>query len=111
MTVIFQVYGGNNFLVRVYRTYFKAKSTLISRWRGNPVLTIVLIGLPFGFLCFILYSCCCADILDAEGDDDESKYLNTTHVKFAIVKLDEQLKKKFYLTVKIKKFTIVKVLL
>lgn len=42
-------------------------------WRGNPVLTTVLFGLPLGFLSLILYSICCADILDAEEEEDEGK--------------------------------------
>ncbi|KAG5879522.1 hypothetical protein JTB14_029888 [Gonioctena quinquepunctata] len=65
------VYGGNNFAVRLYRSYFTARSTLADRWRGNPALTTVLLGLPLGFLSFIFYSCCCANILDAEEDDEE----------------------------------------
>lgn len=38
-------------------------------WRGNPVLTTVLFGLPLGFLSLILYSMCCQDILDAEDEE------------------------------------------
>nr|XP_023013921.1 protein disulfide-isomerase TMX3-like [Leptinotarsa decemlineata] len=65
------LYGGNDLAVRLYRSYFKARTTLGDRWRGNPVLTTVLLALPMGFLSFILYSCCCANILDAEEDDEE----------------------------------------
>ncbi|XP_050498374.1 protein disulfide-isomerase TMX3-like [Diabrotica virgifera virgifera] len=65
------VYGGNDLAVRMYRSYFKARTTLSDRWRGNPVLTTVLLGLPLGFLSFILYSCCCANILDADEDEEE----------------------------------------
>lgn len=71
-----QAYGGDDLVVRLYRTYFRTRSTLADRWRGNPVLTTVLLGLPLGFLCFILYSCCCSDILDAEEDDEEGIVLN-----------------------------------
>ena len=42
-------------------------------WRGNPVLTTVLFGLPFGFLCLICYSICCADIMDADDEDEEEE--------------------------------------
>lgn len=38
-------------------------------WRGNPVLTALVFGLPLGFLSLICYSVCCADILDAEEED------------------------------------------
>lgn len=40
-------------------------------WRGNPVLTSVIFGLPMGFLSLIMYSICCADILDADEEDDD----------------------------------------
>ena len=40
-------------------------------WRGNPVLTALLIGLPMGFLSLIFYSICCADIMDADEEEDE----------------------------------------
>ncbi|CAG9859452.1 unnamed protein product [Phyllotreta striolata] len=65
------VYGGDHLSMRLYRTYFKARTTLADRWKGNPVLTTVLLGLPLGFFTFILYSCCCANILDADEDEEE----------------------------------------
>ena len=40
-------------------------------WRGNPALTAVLFGLPMGFFSLICYSICCADIMDAEEDEDD----------------------------------------
>ena len=40
-------------------------------WRGNPALTAVLFGLPLGFFSLICYSICCADIMDAEEEDDD----------------------------------------
>jgi thioredoxin domain-containing protein 10 len=42
-------------------------------WRGNPVLTSVLFGLPLAFLSLILYSICCADIMDANDEEDEAQ--------------------------------------
>ncbi|XP_066992265.1 protein disulfide-isomerase TMX3 isoform X2 [Anabrus simplex] len=70
------MYGGNTLPVRLYRTYFEARSSLADMWMGNPVLTTVLFGLPLGFLTLICYSICCADIMDA---DDEEEY--ATHEK------------------------------
>lgn len=64
------IYGGNTLLVRLYRNYFEAKQSLRDIWRGNPVLTSVLFGLPLGFLSLIVYSICCADIMDADEDDE-----------------------------------------
>ncbi|XP_021924903.1 protein disulfide-isomerase TMX3 isoform X2 [Zootermopsis nevadensis] len=63
-------YGGNTLPVRLYRTYFKARTSLAEMWYGNPVLTAVLFGLPLGFLSLICYSICCADIMDANDEED-----------------------------------------
>jgi len=67
--------GGNRFHTRLYRAYFETKKLLRDMWKGNPILTCVLFGLPLGFLSLIVYSIFCADILDAdeEGDDHEKK--------------------------------------
>ncbi|KAF9418983.1 hypothetical protein HW555_004310 [Spodoptera exigua] len=62
-------YGGNSWPVRFYRGFFEARTTLTNMWRGNPVLTALVFGLPLGFLSLICYSVCCADILDAEEED------------------------------------------
>jgi thioredoxin domain-containing protein 10 len=43
-------------------------------WRGNPVLTALVFGLPLGFLSLICYSVCCADILDAEEEETQGMY-------------------------------------
>ncbi|XP_017778082.1 PREDICTED: protein disulfide-isomerase TMX3 [Nicrophorus vespilloides] len=67
-------YGGNSYTVQLYRYYFEARSSLAEMWRGNPVLTTVLFGLPFGFLSLILYSICCSDILDADEEEDEDSH-------------------------------------
>ncbi|GLV33639.1 Thioredoxin-related transmembrane protein 3 [Carabus blaptoides fortunei] len=64
------IYGGNTLPVRLYRMYFEARTSLADMWLGNPVLTTVLFGLPIGFLSLILYSICCADILDADEEDE-----------------------------------------
>ncbi|CAB3251724.1 unnamed protein product [Arctia plantaginis] len=62
-------YGGNSWPVQLYRGFFEARTTLTSMWRGNPVLTALVFGLPLGFLSLICYSVCCADILDADEDE------------------------------------------
>ncbi|XP_065213681.1 protein disulfide-isomerase TMX3 [Planococcus citri] len=64
-----KTYGGNHFFISLYRMYFEVLSNLSEMWKGNPVLTAVVFGLPLGFLSLICYSICCADILDA--DDEE----------------------------------------
>lgn len=67
-----QVYGGNSYAVRMYRAYFEAKKSLKEMWRGNPVLTSVLFGLPLGFLSLILYSIFCGDCLDAPEEEEDT---------------------------------------
>ncbi|XP_045766914.1 protein disulfide-isomerase TMX3 [Maniola jurtina] len=69
-------YGGNNWIVRMYRGFFEARITLMNMWRGNPVLTALVFGLPLGFLSLICYSICCADILDADEEE-----ITETHEK------------------------------
>ena len=64
-------YGGQSWLVRLYRAFYEAKTSLFDMWRGNPVLTSVLLGLPLGFLSLIFYSICCADIMDADEEEEE----------------------------------------
>lgn len=61
----------HNVFCRLYRAYYEAKSSFIEMWRGNPALTAVLFGLPMGFFSLICYSICCADIMDAEEEDDD----------------------------------------
>lgn len=51
------------------------KTILISMWKGNPLLMMVLLGLPFGFLSLICYGICCPDILDADDDEDGNSFL------------------------------------
>lgn len=38
---------------------------------GNPVLTTILFGLPFGFLSLICYSVFCGGSVEEEGDGEE----------------------------------------
>ena len=53
------------------RMYYEATTAVAGMWYGNPVLTCVIFGLPFGFLSLICYSIFCADIMDAAEDDEE----------------------------------------
>jgi len=67
-------YGGSSWLVRLYRSFYEGRTALYEMWRGNPVLTAVLLGLPLGFLSLIFYSICCADIMDAEEEEEDEEY-------------------------------------
>lgn len=69
-------------MIRIYRTYFEMKRFLVEMWRGNPILTAVLFGLPLGFLSLIMYSIFCADILDADEEDDEDgEFFSSSNVQ------------------------------
>lgn len=71
-------------LIRVYRSWFELRTTLSAMWMGNPILTMVLFGLPAGFLSLICYGICCPDILDAD-DDEEGKYKFTAKFTRTVV--------------------------
>jgi len=73
------VYGGSSYTVRLYRAYYEAKTNIAEMWKGNPALTAVLFGLPLGFFALICYSICCADIMDADEEEDEE--IETSHEK------------------------------
>merc|ERR1712226_664868 len=75
------VYGGSSYTVRLYRAYYEAKTNIYDMWRGNPALTAVLFGLPLGFFALICYSICCADIMDADEDEEELLEPDSTHEK------------------------------
>lgn len=80
-------------MVRLYRTYFEARTSLSDMWRGNPVLTTVLFGLPLGFLSLILYSICCSDILDADEEEEGKQCKNLLFNRFyLIISINVQLK-------------------
>lgn len=51
-------------------------------WRGNPVLTALVFGLPLGFLSLICYSICCADILDADDEEITGMSTISTSINF-----------------------------
>ncbi|XP_055941209.1 protein disulfide-isomerase TMX3-like isoform X2 [Argiope bruennichi] len=65
--------GGESFRYRLIRAYFGAKTALFGMWKGNPVLTTVLLGLPFGLFSIICYTSCCTDILAANEEDEEAE--------------------------------------
>jgi len=65
-----QAQGGTGFFARLNRMYYDSTTTFKGMWYGNPVLTTVILGLPLGFLTLICYSMWCADIMDANDDDN-----------------------------------------
>jgi hypothetical protein len=40
---------------------------------GNPILTLLLFGLPTAFLSIIIYASCFSDFLDAKEEDNEEE--------------------------------------
>ncbi|XP_054719575.1 protein disulfide-isomerase TMX3-like [Uloborus diversus] len=69
-----EAFGGETFFYRMYRGYYGARTSLIGMWKGNPVLTTVLLGLPLGLFSIICYTSCCSDILEATDEEEESEY-------------------------------------
>jgi len=72
-----KVYGGSSYFVGLYRAYYEVTTSVVEMWRGNPALASVLFGLPLGFFALICYSICCADIMDAEDEDEEEELINS----------------------------------
>lgn len=66
--------GGDTYFVRLRRAFFEVRKGLSDMWKGNPVLTTVILGLPCGFLSLILYSAFCGDcFVTSEEEDDHEK--------------------------------------
>lgn len=58
-------------------------------YKGNPILTVLVFGLPMIFLSIIIYSSCCSDVFEArdeeEDEDDEGKILNCYKTTIKII--------------------------
>lgn len=63
--------GGSSLWTRLYRSYYELTTNLGLMFSGNPVLTTILFGLPFGFLSLICYSVFCGGSVEEEGDGEE----------------------------------------
>lgn len=73
--------GGDTLFYKLYRNYYSMKTSLAGMWKGNPVLTTVLLGLPLGLFSIICYTTCCSDILEAGEDEDEQDTGDESHQK------------------------------
>ncbi|KAI7686917.1 Protein disulfide-isomerase TMX3 [Sarcoptes scabiei] len=63
-------YGGDTYPYRFARLGFDFVTTLVGMYHGNPVLTILLFGLPSSFLAIIIYMSCGSDLLDSRDEDE-----------------------------------------
>ncbi|XP_054164892.1 protein disulfide-isomerase TMX3-like [Oppia nitens] len=63
--------GGDRFWHRIQRMAFDTITSFVSMYYGNPVLTILLFGVPGAFLSIIIYTTCCSDIFDAKDEDND----------------------------------------
>lgn len=70
-TATFQ--GGNGYWPSAKRKVFDVISTVAEMYRGNPVLTVLLFGLPMTFFLFIMYSIFFSDFVDAPDDEEEEE--------------------------------------
>jgi len=66
--------GGDTYPMRVFRAFYQARASVEGMWKGNPILTALLFGLPAGFLTLICYSICCQDIMDADDEEEDFAY-------------------------------------
>ncbi|CAH1955897.1 unnamed protein product [Acanthoscelides obtectus] len=72
-------YGGNSFFTRIRRGIFDAYVAFSEIWSTNPILGMVLFGLPMTVLSFVIYTICCVDFdageqEEEEDDDDEDDH-------------------------------------
>ncbi|XP_015125051.1 protein disulfide-isomerase TMX3 [Diachasma alloeum] len=72
-------YGGNSILVQAYRLWFDIRTTLIGMWKGNPILTVVLLGLPTLFFSLICYIICCPNTLEGDDEEEEDEFSSHPH--------------------------------
>ena len=63
-------YGGDRYHHRLLRMAYDGWSSLGAMYRGNPLLTLLMFGLPLAFLSIIIYTSCCSDILDGKDGED-----------------------------------------
>ncbi len=68
-----QPFGGDTFWHRLRRVVYDTITSLVSMYYGNPILTLLLFGLPTAFLSIIIYASCFSDFLDAKEEDNEEE--------------------------------------
>ena len=68
-----QANGGDELYYRLMRMAFDGQSLIRSMYKGNPILTLFLFGLPLSFLSIIIYTSCCSDILDVKEEENEEE--------------------------------------
>lgn len=67
---ILPVHGGNTYLDRFKRLGYDGFIAITSMFETNPILTIILFGLPLAFFSIILYCSFCSEMLDSRDDDE-----------------------------------------
>ena len=85
---ILSVHGGNSYLNRFKRIGYDGFIAVSLMFESNPILTVILFGLPITFFSIIIYCSCCSDILDGkddfhelseedeDADEEDGEYLN-----------------------------------
>lgn len=64
------VQGGNDHWSKLKRLGYDGFSTVSLMFESNPILTVILFGLPITFFSIIIYCSCCSDMLDGDGKMD-----------------------------------------
>ena len=73
--------GGNTGWIRFKRSLFDSIVALVNMYHANPILTLLMFGLPLSFFALIVYSTCFSDMLDAPDDADLEEPLADPHEK------------------------------
>lgn len=70
---ILALQGGNGYLDRIKRLGYDGYVAVSMMFDSNPILTVILFGLPITFFAIIVYCSCCSDMLDGKEFDDEEE--------------------------------------
>jgi hypothetical protein len=74
--------GGNSYWTSIRRMIFDSIVSFVNMYHANPILTLLMFGLPLAFLSFIIYSAFFADFIDAPDDDEEGEFLSAWSIDY-----------------------------
>ncbi|RWS03494.1 protein disulfide-isomerase TMX3-like protein, partial [Dinothrombium tinctorium] len=62
--------GGDSIHHRAMRMVYEGFTTLMMMYKGNPILTLLVFGLPLSFLAVIVYTSCFSEMTEANEEDE-----------------------------------------
>ncbi|XP_062843556.1 protein disulfide-isomerase tmx3a [Trichomycterus rosablanca] len=81
-----ELLGGNGFLRRMKRLYYRATTTIQTSFASAPYLTCFMFSLPMGVIGFIIVGICTAERVEDDGAEDGPARPAITHRKKAQAK-------------------------